>query len=180
MLYTCVEIKPCRHFYNSEFYSNYSHQLSTVNNSLIRNYGKHKIFHPRRPVAIIGDIYGTECNVRRICCLTTRSLTIRLAIVANIKSVTLGTVMMRPVVTDLTLDPTFAGSAASEWLAAWPLVVVFRSNGSEPCFITVPDACRDEPTIHKQLPVLSKEHSHIFFIKPFHTCNASCNRSSDG
>ena len=91
--------------------------------------------------------------------------------------------MMRPVVTDLTLDPTFAGSAATEWLAAnkaWPLVVVFRSNGSEPCFVTVPNACRDEPTIHKQLPVLSKEHSHILFIKPFHTCNARCNRSSDG
>ena len=50
---------------------------------------------------------------------------------------------------------------------SWPLVVVFRSNGSEPCFVTVPDACRDEPT-------------HIFFIKPFHTCNVSCNRSSDG
>ena len=91
--------------------------------------------------------------------------------------------MLRPVVTDLTLDPTFAGCAASEWLAAnkaWPLVVAFRSNGSEPCFVTVPDVCRDEPTIYKQLPVLSKEHSHIFFVKPFHTCNASCNRSSDG
>ena len=141
-------------------------------------------FHPRRPVAmIIGDIYGTKCNIRRICCLTTRSLTARLAIVANIKSATLGAVKMRPVVTDLTLDPTFAGSAASEWLAAnkaWPLVVVFRSNDSEPCFVTVPDACRDEPTIHKQLSVLSNEHSHSFFIKPFHTCNASCNRSSDG
>ena len=48
--------------------------------------------------------------------------------------------MKRPVVTDLALDPTFAGSAASEWLAAnkaWSVVVVFRRIFTRP-FHTTP------------------------------------------
>ena len=130
---------PCRYVYNSERCSSYSHQLSTVNHSLIRNYGKHKMFHLRLPVTTIGDVSGTGCNVRRICCLTTRSLTIRLAIVANIKPATLDAVMMQLVVTDLALDPAFAGSAASEWLAAntaWPLAVGFRRIFTRPFHTT--------------------------------------------
>ena len=56
------------------------------------------------------------------------------------------------------------------------VIITFRTddlrwlcNGSEPCLVTVP--CF--------VTCSSREHSHSFFSKPFHTCNASYNRSSD-